>query len=106
MRFLSLEKLINLHDGYRRQFKIDQLQFLLIQEQGQLYLVESRCPHREHPLLEASITGDMIQCPLHGYRFSLTSGALLRAGEEPCRGLRVYLPIYSGNEVGIQLPEE
>ena len=55
MRFLGLEKLINLHDGYRREFKIDQLQLLLIQEQGRLYLLESRCPHREHPLLEAPV---------------------------------------------------
>ena len=31
MRFYPLEKLINLHDDYSRQFKIDNLQLLLLQ---------------------------------------------------------------------------
>ena len=32
MRFYPLEKLINLHDDYTRQFKIDHLQLLLLQQ--------------------------------------------------------------------------
>ena len=55
MRFQPLEKLINLHDGYRPQFKIDSLQLLLIQERGELFLFEANCPHRGHPLAQATI---------------------------------------------------
>ena len=40
MRFYPLEKLINLHDSYSRQFKIDNLQLLLLQRDGELYLIE------------------------------------------------------------------
>lgn len=104
MRFFSLEKLINLHDGYRRQFRIDDLELLLIQEQGERYLLESRCPHREHPLLEAELDGNSVQCPLHAYRFSLQNGAVLKSTEEPCRALRVFTPIYEGNAIGVMLP--
>lgn len=104
MRFFSLEKLINLHDGYRRQFRIDDLELLLIQEQGERYLLESRCPHRDHPLLQAKLDDSSIQCPLHGYRFSLQDGAVLRCTEEVCRGLRVFTPIYEGNAIGVMLP--
>ena len=50
MRFYPLEKLINLHDGYRRVFRIDHQSLLLLQRGGELYLLESSCPHREHPL--------------------------------------------------------
>ena len=38
MRFHTLDKLINLHDDYTRQFKIDDLQLLLIQRHVDLSL--------------------------------------------------------------------
>jgi nitrite reductase/ring-hydroxylating ferredoxin subunit len=103
MRFFALEKLINLHDGYTRQFKIDNLRLLLIQRSGELYLIEGSCPHRAHPLDAATIDGGIIQCALHLYQFSLHDGRLLHATEEPCRGLRTFELIYEGNEVGVML---
>lgn len=105
MRFYPLEKLINLHDSYTRRFKIDSLQLLLIQRQGELYLIEAQCPHREHPLDAASIDAGVIQCALHNYRFAIDDGRLLHATEDPCRGLRVFDAVYEGNEVGVMLPD-
>lgn len=103
MRFYPLEKLINLHDNYARQFKIDHLQLLLIQRLGELYLIEARCPHREHPLDVATIDDGIIQCALHQYQFAIDDGRLLHATEEPCRGLQVFPVAYAGNEVGVML---
>ena len=103
MRFYSLEKLINLHDGYRKSFKIDQYNLVLIQIAGQLNLIESRCPHRGHPLVDAEIIGTSIRCPLHGYRFDMNTGLLKEASEEMCRNLKVYELVYQQTEVGIML---
>ncbi|MEP6391129.1 MAG: Rieske (2Fe-2S) protein [Halioglobus sp.] len=103
MRFQPLEKLINLYDGYRRRFKIDGLQVLLIQEGGTLYLLEAQCPHKGHLLDEASVESGCLTCPLHQYRFDLKSGVLLAHSDEPCRPLRVYPPAYEGNEIGVLL---
>jgi nitrite reductase/ring-hydroxylating ferredoxin subunit len=103
MRFHPLEKLINLHDGYQRQFKIDNLQVLLIQEMGELFLCESHCPHRDHPLRLGAIHGGTIQCVLHRYRFSLVDGSVLQASEEPCRALRIFEVVYSGADVGLMI---
>jgi len=105
MRFYALEKLINLHDAYTRQYKIDNLQLLLIQRQGELFLIEASCPHRSHPLDVATIDQGIIQCALHQYQFAIDSGRLLHATEEPCRGLRVFDLVYEGNEVGVLLDE-
>jgi nitrite reductase/ring-hydroxylating ferredoxin subunit len=105
MRFYPLEKLINLHDDYVRQFKIDNLQLLLIQRLGELFLLEAHCPHRGHPLAASSITGGVIQCSLHQYQFALADGRLLQAMEAPCRALRVFAVVYAGNEVGVMLDE-
>lgn len=105
MRFYPLEKLIHLHDGYTRTFKIDHVQMLLLQRDGERYLVESTCPHQEHPLDAATVRDGVIQCAKHHYEFALTDGRLLQATEEPCRGLRTYPLIYEGNEVGVMLED-
>lgn len=101
MRFYSLEKLINLHDGYRRSFKIDQHSLMLLQLDGELLVVEGHCPHRGHPLIDAHITGRQLACPLHDYQFDLSSGATLRMTKEPCRKLVIFDVIYQDKEVGV-----
>ncbi len=103
MRFYSLEKLINLHDNYRKVIKIDQYNLMLVQVQGELHLVESQCPHRGHPLSESDIIGTGLRCPLHGYQFDIATGDLLKATEEPCRGLKIFDLVYQETEVGVML---
>lgn len=105
MRFRPLEKLINLHDGYTGHFKIDELQLLLLQREGELYLIEAHCPHRNHPLDAATIDKGIIQCALHQYQFAIDDGRLLHATEEPCRALRTFELIYEGNEIGVMLQD-
>jgi len=103
MRFYLLEKFINLHDGYRRTFKIDQHQLLLLQENGEHYLIEALCPHRGHPLESASIENNLLRCPLHKYEFDLRSGRVCTATEESCRALRRYELVMRDKDVGVML---
>ncbi|MFT5604571.1 MAG: nitrite reductase/ring-hydroxylating ferredoxin subunit [Paracoccaceae bacterium] len=103
MRYFSLEKLINLHDGYRKNFKIDEHHLLLIQEEGVRFLIESFCPHREHSLIDATVLGGSISCPHHHYQFQLSSGDILQRTEEPCRRLRVYELVEEDRDVGVYL---
>lgn len=101
MRFYSLEKLINLHDGYRRSFKIDQHSLMLLQLDGELFLIEGHCPHRGHPLIEARVAGHRLSCPLHDYQFDIVSGEALRVSKEPCRHLATFEVIFQDKEVGV-----
>lgn len=103
MQFYSLERLINLHDGYRKVFKIDHHNLLLIQNTNITYLLESSCPHRGYPLGEADIQHNTLRCPLHGYEFSIPEGRLIKNTEEPWRGLHVYELIYREKDVGVWL---
>jgi nitrite reductase/ring-hydroxylating ferredoxin subunit len=105
MRFHPLDRLINLHDNYLRVFKIDNLQLLLTQRLGELFIIEANCPHRGHPLDQASIQEGVIRCALHQYQFSIEDGQLLHATEESCRALRTYQVIYEGSEVGVMLSD-
>jgi nitrite reductase/ring-hydroxylating ferredoxin subunit len=102
MRFLALDKLINLHDGYRKRVKVDHLDLLLLQEAGEVHVIASRCPHQEHSLEQGDIQDGTIYCPTHGYGFSLTNG---RHEGGTCDSLRIYPVVYEGASVGITLPE-
>ncbi|MEE4659475.1 MAG: Rieske (2Fe-2S) protein [Halieaceae bacterium] len=105
MRFVALEKLINLHDGYRREFRLDYHRLLLLQHDGDHHVIEALCPHQEHPLEEGRIENGTMMCPLHGYRFSLQTGTVLHSSREPCRPLRVWPVAYEGADVGLMWEE-
>ena len=102
MAFCALDKLINLTDGYRRQIKIDQLDLLLLQTAGTVFIIQSRCPHREAPLLHGDIEAGTIYCPNHQFAFDLHTGHQV---EKLCASLKTFLPVYEGNEIGVLLDE-
>lgn len=100
MAYLALEKLINLRDGYRKVFRVDGKELLLLQESGQTYLIRRACPHAEMPLDGALVSGDELTCPWHLMRFSLTTGAASHPG---CPSLEVLELAYEGNSLGVDL---
>ncbi|MGH1486142.1 MAG: Rieske (2Fe-2S) protein [Cellvibrionaceae bacterium] len=100
MAFYLLEKLIHLHDGYSRSFSIAGQSLLLVQDQGQRYLLLNQCPHQQAPLDRATIQGGKLQCSLHGMQFDLITGATSSACDERLQ----FLPIaYDGASIGVQL---
>ncbi len=103
MRFQALEKLINLHDGYRRRFKIDDLDVLLLQDNGVVHIVHSRCPHQEQSLELADIDEGMIICPRHQFGFHLEDG---RQDGGFCASLQVWQPVYEGPQIGVMVQQE
>jgi len=103
VRFLALEKLINLHDGYRKVVKHNALEVLLVQEEGRLHIVQARCPHQEQSLHSAEVAGNHLYCPRHQYGFDLDTGSQL---DGACGPLKVYAPIFEGALVGIEVSDE
>ena len=44
---------------------------------GQVYALANQCPHKAGPLSQGIVHGDSVTCPLHNWRISLRSGAVL-----------------------------
>ncbi len=100
MAFHALERLIHLHDGYRRTFSIAGNSLLLVQDNGQRYLLINQCPHQQAPLHQATIQDGELQCPAHGMRFNLLTGQT----NDGCSARLKFLPvIYEGNTLGVNL---
>lgn len=101
MQFLALERLHQLYDGYKKVFRIDGREWLLVQDEGQVSVFESRCPHMGASLNGASVEAGALRCPRHGMTFSLRDGRCLTTGcENSLQFLRV---AYEGNQIGIYL---
>ncbi|HQQ63713.1 MAG TPA: Rieske (2Fe-2S) protein [Pseudomonadales bacterium] len=99
MRFIALEKLHRLHDGFRAAVSVEGRNLLLLQDDGQIHIIDNYCPHAGARLDRASIRGGEILCPWHGMAFRLDSGKGTTCGLE----LVKYNPVFEGQQVGILL---
>lgn len=103
MTFHPLAPLATLHDGYRQVVNLDGTDYLLLQHEGRRYLVENDCPHAAYPLHEGRVIGGDLRCPMHGYLFSLETGACTYYTEGPCRALKRLDLVEKEGEVGVLL---
>ena len=102
MTYFVLEKLVNLHDGYRRVFRVDGISLLLIQENGQRYLCRDMCPHKGFPMHTGTMLGSRLRCAYHAMEFDLArDGRCIQHPLQP--GVKMYELVYEGNEVGVEL---
>ncbi|HLH44242.1 MAG TPA: nitrite reductase small subunit NirD [Bryobacteraceae bacterium] len=46
--------------------------------------IENACPHRGGPLCDGIVSGAIVVCPLHGWRFDLATGMAARAPQPAC----------------------
>ncbi|MGD8174533.1 Rieske (2Fe-2S) protein [Marinimicrobium sp. ARAG 43.8] len=102
MAYQVLETLHQLHDGYRRVFRVAGMELLLIQEEGGTFLLRNRCPHMAAPLHRSTVFGGIIRCPTHGIEFDLRSGQALNA-PGGCAPLERIPIAYEGNTLGVDL---
>lgn len=99
MRFVALEKLHRLHDGFRVAVNVEGRNLLLLQDDGQIHIIDNYCPHAGARLDRASIRCGEIVCPWHGIAFDIASGKAVTCGLE----LVKYQPVIEGKQVGILL---
>ena len=101
---MPLEKLINLHDGYRRIFTVGRSRLMLLQLEGEPHLIAADCPHMGADLHYASLyqTGDkpIIRCAQHGMEFNIRNGRNL-SQQSACQPLTIFEVVYQGNDVGV-----
>jgi nitrite reductase/ring-hydroxylating ferredoxin subunit len=69
------------------------------------HAIEDACNHAGASLAEGGRDGDRIACPLHGYIFSLETGALL-APRGLCDDQRRFLTRLEGDDVVVYDPFE
>jgi nitrite reductase (NADH) small subunit len=71
--------------GEGRQFEVAG-QRVANTRSGQVFAVQANCPHRNGPLADGLVGGTTLVCPLHSWKFDLSTGDALMGD---C-GLRTY----------------
>ena len=70
---------------------------------GELFATQASCPHRGGPLAEGMIGGTELVCPLHGFKFDLSSG---RPIGNDCSALKTYpVDVSSRGEIRLYLED-
>jgi nitrite reductase (NADH) small subunit len=47
---------------------------------GEVFAAQAACPHRGGPLADGLLGGSTVICPLHGWKFDLSTGEVLFGG--------------------------
>lgn len=60
--------------GEGREFVVDGSVIAVFHTRCGVYASQAACPHREGPLIDGLIGGTTVVCPLHAWKFDLTTG--------------------------------
>jgi 3-phenylpropionate/trans-cinnamate dioxygenase ferredoxin component len=77
-RFVRMARAADIPEGEIRAFESSGTGVLICRVEGQLYALEDVCTHDDGPLGDGFLEGHEIECPRHGARFDVRTGAVCR----------------------------
>ena len=83
--------------------KFGDYQIALYDVGGEILATDNLCTHAQAPLTDGTLRGEIVECPLHGGRYSVRSGAGM-GPPIPC-DLRSYPARVADGEIQVRLPE-
>ncbi|MDF1748336.1 MAG: Rieske (2Fe-2S) protein [Alphaproteobacteria bacterium] len=78
----AVATLTKLQEAGRMVVKPNGKQILLLWIDGQVQACNNRCPHEGYPLSEGDVSGCVLTCNWHNWKFDLDSGATLVGGDK------------------------
>lgn len=71
-------------------------------DDGVYCALDDECSHEEYSLSEGEVWGDEIECPAHGSKFNLRTGAV--RGLPATQPVRAYRTHVDGDDVVVEVP--
>jgi len=85
-------RLSDVPPGGVKCMEVDDQTIAVYNADGMFYATQNECTHAEGPLCEGTLEGAIIECPWHGSKFDVRTGAVtLRPAKEPLKTYRVVL---------------
>ncbi len=84
-------------NGESRLAEFNGKPIVLFNIDGKIFATSELCPHRAGPISEGKITGTTVECPWHGAKFDICTGAV--QGGPAARPLKVYGTILSDDDI-------
>ncbi|MDH4083814.1 MAG: Rieske 2Fe-2S domain-containing protein [Nitrospira sp.] len=67
---------------------------------GTIHAINNTCCHRDGPLGEGELDGDIVTCPWHGWRYNVTNGACMN---NPSAKVEAYQVRIDGDDIKVLL---
>ena len=99
-RFVPVARIGEIAAGSVKLIRIEDTAIALFRIGDEYFAMDDACSHDGGPLAEGIIEGDEIECPRHGARFSIRSGAALCL---PATGAVTTYPVrIEGDEIQVR----
>ena len=72
----------------------------LFNVEGTIHAINNTCCHRDGPLGEGELEGNIVTCPWHGWRYNVTTGACMN---NPSAKVEAYQVKIEGSDVKVLL---
>lgn len=92
----------DLQDGTVTPFEIDENRIAIYLIDGNVHATDNICSHAFALLSDGWLEGTLIECPLHGAQFEITSGEVVQ-GPAECP-ITVFKTKVEGGQVLVRLP--
>ena len=76
-RYVTVAKVGEIPEGGVKITRVEDELLAIFHVEGQYYAINDVCTHDGGPLAEGPLEGHVIECPRHGARFDIRTGAVL-----------------------------
>lgn len=101
--FIPLIEEKELEEGKMRLVRAEGKPVLFIKQNGEIYVIDDRCPHMGCRFSGGNLDGNMVVCPCHEWRFSLETGEY---EQSPSYRLTMYPFKVEGGKIWVNLEED
>jgi nitrite reductase (NADH) small subunit len=103
MKLIPVAKVTDLEPGSCLSVELEGIGVALFNVNGAIYALDNTCPHAGGPLGEGTLSGEIVECPWHGWRYNV------RTGEKPeNKDIKVacYDVQVDGNVIKVAIPTD
>ena len=102
MPWVAVCRLDDIPEGRGWPVTVGEHRIAVFRTVGGLRAVDNRCSHVGNPIDDGAVTGEIMTCPWHGWRYDLRTGDHLTVFGHRS-GLRTYPVRASGDEVLVEV---
>ena len=77
--FIKVAEIFEISEGKMKAVKIGEKEILIANVGGKYYAIGNKCTHRGGDLSKGSLSRKIVTCPVHGFKFDVTTGEVAYA---------------------------